>query len=72
MKNIRFFFCEKIAIFLVVKCSVYLNRRVFVMTSHIFMFFFSTLSMICIAAYIDFHSLKLIYFVNSVNNKSLS
>ena len=25
------FFCEKIAIFLVVKCSVYLNRRVLVL-----------------------------------------
>ena len=41
MKNIRVFFGEKIAIFLVVKCSVYLNRRVFVMYRDIHYFSFS-------------------------------
>ena len=33
MKNIRFFFSENFQ-FLVVKFSIYLNRRVFVMTNH--------------------------------------
>ena len=33
MKNIRFFLSENFP-FLVVKCSIYLNRRVFVMSEH--------------------------------------
>ena len=36
MKNIRFFFLSEICHFLVVKFSVYLNRRVFVMEVQIY------------------------------------